>query len=551
MSFKHTAVEDCALQVCCDDGSFKDASFSLHWMLKILILLVPISILFLKNLGICTYTFPPRLFSSSLGETHGTESVARGGGWTHADNFQVPFFYHPTSQAIHAQDGRGGDVIFSELMKILEDYKNNMNTVIAALVQSWELAQTQEWILFHPTDNTQGDKKGVDSSRTKLYSMQLEERINATATVLELDSFVLEKLLQPIEFVRALPSSDCVTQTDLRSTSLFTQWKENSHSSSKEDEKEGSSYDSAMQITAHITRDWTVLGRPIRKSLYDWCIAELQSSLKSERLSSSVLVPGAGLGRMAYDIASNGYNVEANEISLVMSAAAFQLLQNQASGVVHPFAFDFLVNEADSSMKYQQVSFPDLERREWDPNKNTFGSLSYTVGDFVETYSTLERRRQFGAVVTCFFIDTATNIYEYLLVIRNCLRFGGSWINVGPLQWHSNAKLHPSGDELRFIIESLGFKITSWQVDEIPLNYRDDDRTGKPRYTKYEGYKPLRFVATLPSQGWDEGNTIEQIIKMRLQSNPRKGPIDEYTVIKNDEEQRESYDLPLEIEEIQ
>lgn len=135
-------------------------------------------------------------------------------------------------------------------------------------------------------------------------------------------------------------------------------------------------------------------------------------------------------------------------------------------------------------------------------------------------------------------------------MIRNCLRFGGSWINVGPLQWHSNAKLHPSGDELRFIIESLGFKITSWQVDEIPLNYRDDDRTSKPRYTKYEGYKPLRFVATLSSQGWDEGNTIEQIIMMRLQSNPRKGPIDEHTVIKNDEEQRESYDLPLEIEEI-
>ena len=221
--------------------------------------------------------------------------------------------------------------------------------------------------------------------------MQLEERINATATVLELDSFVLEKLLQPIEFVRALPSSDCVTQTDLRS--FFTQWKENSHSSSKEDEKEGSSYDSAMQITAHITRDWTVLGRPIRKSYNDWCIAELQSSLKSERLSSSVLVPGAGLGRMVYDIASIGYNVEANELSLVMSAAAFQLLQNRVSGVVHPFAFDFLVNEADSSMKYQQASFPDLERREWDPNKNTFGSLSYTVGDFVATYSMLERKR--------------------------------------------------------------------------------------------------------------------------------------------------------------
>lgn len=42
----------------------------------------------------------------------------------------------------------------------------------------------------------------------------------------------------------------------------------------------------------------------------------------------------------------------------------------------------------------------------------------------------------FDAVVTCFFIDTAHNVIEYLEVISKVLRPGGLWINLGPLLWH-------------------------------------------------------------------------------------------------------------------
>ena len=34
-------------------------------------------------------------------------------------------------------------------------------------------------------------------------------------------------------------------------------------------------------------------------------------------------------------------------------------------------------------------------------------------------------------VVTCFFIDTATNIISYLEVIHKILKEGGTWINIG------------------------------------------------------------------------------------------------------------------------
>lgn len=45
-------------------------------------------------------------------------------------------------------------------------------------------------------------------------------------------------------------------------------------------------------------------------------------------------------------------------------------------------------------------------------------------------------RHAFDCVVTCFFIDTAHNIVEYLEVINYCLKPGGKWVNLGPLLWH-------------------------------------------------------------------------------------------------------------------
>jgi carnosine N-methyltransferase len=39
-------------------------------------------------------------------------------------------------------------------------------------------------------------------------------------------------------------------------------------------------------------------------------------------------------------------------------------------------------------------------------------------------------------VVTCFFIDCANNIIEFIETIFRILKPGGSWINLGPLLYH-------------------------------------------------------------------------------------------------------------------
>jgi carnosine N-methyltransferase len=300
----------------------------------------------------------------------------------------------------------------------------------------------------------------------------MEKRITAIAELLESDGFVLEELLKPIQFTLGITEQE-------HPSYLFTK----DHSKS-----DVSSYDSAMHIITHITRDWSYLGLAIRTSLYDWCIEKL-STYRNQ--GDRILIPGAGLGRLTWDVFRNGYNVEGNEISIVMATAAFHVLHGNVSGKVHPFAMDYLMNEVMSSDRYQSVEFPDIDIQMIDNGL----SLSYTIGDFVEIYSETSYKNQYDSIVTCFFIDTASNIYEYIITIRNALKNGGVWVNVGPLQWHMNAKLHPSGDELKSIVQRMGFDIQEWSVDDEAINYRYDDKEERTRHTKYEGYKPLRFVA--------------------------------------------------------
>ncbi len=414
----------------------------------------------------------------------------------------VPFFYILPSSA--SQDSDATDP-FKEVYRVLEKYKGDCETIISSIVTSNEIAIKSEWSIF-PDNAT--DKN--------LFSSKLEERVRRTAEVLESDYFVLENLLKPFYLIRALPPP------------LTYKWTSFQIDSSEK----LSSYDSAMQIITHIVRDWSIAGRRSRDSLYHWCIEELLKYRKHGNIQGGpVIVPGAGLGRLARDISLVGFDVQGNELSLCMSAAAHHLLNgNMSSGfVVHPWAFDFLVNEVNSNDRYQKIEYANtIDGVLGNMIKNSGsskGTLSYNVGDFVEIYSQQDQRAKFGGVVTCFFIDTASNIYEYLLVIRNALQSGGVWINVGPLQWHQNAKLHPSANELRIMIESVGFRIESWSVDHEPINYRHDDVEEETRHTKYEGYRPLRFVATLPRDvrhSLRDEDAALKILKMRYDLKPSR-----------------------------
>lgn len=66
--------------------------------------------------------------------------------------------------------------------------------------------------------------------------------------------------------------------------------------------------------------------------------------------------------------------------------------------------------------------------------------------------------------MTCFFIDTAKNILEYLEVLYNTLKPNGIWINLGPLTYHytgvnGEISIELSWEEIFYAMEQMGFEI--------------------------------------------------------------------------------------------
>lgn len=328
-------------------------------------------------------------------------------------------------------------VDFTSLVRAMSEHRDSISASLKNLDRAYRVARASEYILFRDDDLSP-------------LSSSLERRIERMANLLEADTLVLEALLEPFDIITALPnpseSSSAQQQCGgghetLRGTSTFSNDNIahthnnllpsiNGDSATVTDNYSPSSYDSAMHAIAHIVRDWTILGREVRKSTYRWCVNELHELYEENiRSKTKVLVPGAGLARLSYDIALSGFNVDANECSLVMSAVAHKFLHGVAAGSLHPFCYDSLMNEVDSQLRYEEVIFPEDDTG---PD-HIMGTMSFTIGDFILSYSPAAKHQSFDSVVTCFFIDTATNIYEYIAIIHHVLRDGGTWINLGEL----------------------------------------------------------------------------------------------------------------------
>jgi carnosine N-methyltransferase len=86
-----------------------------------------------------------------------------------------------------------------------------------------------------------------------------------------------------------------------------------------------------------------------------------------------------------------------------------------------------------------------------------------------EVYARPEFRGSFDAVVTCFFIDTAHNILEYLEVIHAVLRPGGLWLHLGPLLWHwaegswDELSVELSLSDVQQVAQLMGFEMLQQQ----------------------------------------------------------------------------------------
>jgi hypothetical protein len=305
-------------------------------------------------------------------------------------------------------------------------YQRECSNAMTGLSKMLEMALVSETDRnYH--DNIGNNKKNNNNAKHQklLLSTKIERRIQQTAACIEHDEDILKQLLGNFSYVLALPDKPYNNEIVVpreddandRNNDILKEGRSTLFHLSDPRMKvmnESDSYDSATQIWAHLVRDWTTEGQKIRHIIYDWCYDQME--IYSFKSGSSVLVPGAGMGRLAYDLSQRGYHVEANELSPSMAAAASSILRNETRGTLHPYVLDAMSNEVDSKRRFGSVSFPDTSINRFFDIR---GSLSYTVGSFVgenDDYYQRQRAGHFDAVVSST-VTIHTQLENWLLFI--------------------------------------------------------------------------------------------------------------------------------------
>lgn len=260
--------------------------------------------------------------------------------------------------------------------------------------------------------------------------------------------------------------------------------------------------DKARSTLRQFYRDWSAEGAAERSACYGpvkRALAQEKERRRTEGNPSSsrldVLVPGAGLARLMFDLCLDGYDVEGNEISyhqLLASSYILNFCERAEQHTVHPWIHTFS-NHKTRSNHLRGYKVPDVHcATEMSRAGAEVGNMAMTAADFLCYYQS--RTETYDAVASVFFLDTAPNLIRYLQVLYHCLKPGGVLINVGPLLWHfennppghhhhhdddddegsaagggqkdSNGIADPgsfelSDDEVMALVEHIGFEIES------------------------------------------------------------------------------------------
>ncbi|KAL5116093.1 hypothetical protein ACEQ8H_005989 [Pleosporales sp. CAS-2024a] len=291
--------------------------------------------------------------------------------------------------------------------------------------------------------------------------------------------------------------------------------------------------DKARSCINQFYREWSEEGLVERSKCFDPIVSALQDEYNMRKedypdldpSSLHVLLPGAGLGRLVFDVCRAGFSVQGNEISYheLMASA---LILNHTRGVgefnIAPFALS-CSNHLSRADQFRTVRVPDVHPsaalgNATDSKVPAHERMSMAAGDFCVVYGQAKYTAVFDAVATVFFLDTAPNIIRYIEAVRNCLKPGGLWINLGPLLWHhaprkddddddndqkkrtrpdvADAGIGDPGsveltnDEVVALVEHFGFEVEKQETGAFETGYMTN-----PQSMLQSNYRPAFWIA--------------------------------------------------------
>jgi len=254
-----------------------------------------------------------------------------------------------------------------------------------------------------------------------------------------------------------------------------------------------SDMDQVNPALQQLIRDWSAECAVERDLCYGPILAAIDHEFHAvNKIDVKILVPGAGLCRLAFEIARKGYTCQANEFSFSMLLIANYIL-NKCKGTnshtIYPWILQFS-NNYNTSDQLTSYLIPDIDTSLRDP------TLSMCAGDFLEVYN---EKDQWDGLVTSFFLDTASNVIQYIEVIFNILKPGAIWLNIGPLLYHYSEQkdeicIELSYEQLRLVIERIGFIIEDERYP-VSVPYVDNHKS-MLRYTHecvfFKARKPVK-----------------------------------------------------------
>ena len=206
-----------------------------------------------------------------------------------------------------------------------------------------------------------------------------------------------------------------------------------------------SDIDKARSTIRQMYRDWTAEGAAERAASYAPILKVVgeEQALIGDARSAKVLVPGAGLGRLVFELCRLGFEAEGNEISyhqLLASSYILNECERAGKHTIYPWVHTFS-NHLTRQHHLRGYAVPDIHpavslAEAMAVEGSRKGSMSMCAADFLCLYGDEEHKDTYDAVASLFFLDTAPNLIRYLSVIHDCLRPGGVLVNVGPLLWH-------------------------------------------------------------------------------------------------------------------
>ena len=228
-----------------------------------------------------------------------------------------------------------------------------------------------------------------------------------------------------------------------------------------------------------LIRDWGQEGEEERSQTIMKVIQELKKYYNYENKpliekGVNILVIGSKFGRIVYELAKLGYNVEANENGYFYLLVANYLFNYSKKNelCVCPRISSFCSSFTEESVTKKHY-FPDVDISS-DLKNVKKESIKITKRYFEIEYA--DKNEMFDCVITLFGTGETKNIINYTETVYNVLKKGGIWINLGGLSssYSGYGGIDLTWEEWKHVMIKTGFEFKREETLVLP-------------YIKFEG----------------------------------------------------------------